>query len=34
MEGIAFVEEALKRIHSHKGVKGTIVVNADGVPIR
>ncbi|XP_074534583.1 dynein light chain roadblock-type 2-like [Halichoeres trimaculatus] len=28
------VEETLKRIENHKGVIGTIVVNADGIPIR
>ncbi|GLH01880.1 hypothetical protein R5R35_003638 [Gryllus longicercus] len=30
----AEVEETMKRIQSHKGVVGTIVVNADGIPIR
>ncbi|XP_054275632.1 dynein light chain roadblock-type 2 isoform X1 [Macrosteles quadrilineatus] len=28
------VEETLKRIQSHKGVVGTIVVNAEGIPIK
>jgi len=28
------VEETLKRIQSHKGVTGVIVVNADGIPVR
>ncbi|XP_061428022.1 LOW QUALITY PROTEIN: dynein light chain roadblock-type 1 [Lethenteron reissneri] len=28
------VEETLKRIQTHKGVIGTIVVNAEGIPIR
>ncbi|XP_006888950.1 PREDICTED: dynein light chain roadblock-type 2 [Elephantulus edwardii] len=28
------VEETLKRIQSHKGVIGTMVVNAEGIPIR
>uniref|UniRef100_A0A3B3R4T4 Dynein light chain roadblock-type 2 n=1 Tax=Paramormyrops kingsleyae TaxID=1676925 RepID=A0A3B3R4T4_9TELE len=28
------VEETLKRIESRKGVIGTIVVNAEGIPIR
>eukprot|EP00656_Telonema_subtile_P019194 TRINITY_DN2046_c0_g1_i6.p1 TRINITY_DN2046_c0_g1~~TRINITY_DN2046_c0_g1_i6.p1 ORF type:complete len:116 (+),score=34.25 TRINITY_DN2046_c0_g1_i6:127-474(+) len=28
------VEETLKRISSHKGVIGTVIVNNDGVPIR
>ncbi|CAI5784433.1 Dynein light chain roadblock [Podarcis lilfordi] len=31
---MAEVEETLKRIQSHKGVIGTIVVNAEGIPIR
>uniref|UniRef100_A0A2K5F5U0 Dynein light chain roadblock-type 2 n=1 Tax=Aotus nancymaae TaxID=37293 RepID=A0A2K5F5U0_AOTNA len=30
----AEVEETLKRIQSHKGVIGTVVVNAEGIPIR
>ena len=34
MEDISFVQEALKRIHSHKGVRGTIIVSADGIPLR
>lgn len=32
--GVAGVEACLKRIQSHKGVVGTIVVNADGIPIK
>uniref|UniRef100_A0A8D2ZX15 Dynein light chain roadblock n=1 Tax=Scophthalmus maximus TaxID=52904 RepID=A0A8D2ZX15_SCOMX len=28
------VEETLKRIEAYKGVIGTIVVNAEGIPIR
>ncbi|XP_077982548.1 dynein light chain roadblock-type 2-like [Glandiceps talaboti] len=28
------IEETLKRIQSHKGVIGTIVVNSEGIPIR
>lgn len=28
------VEAALKRIQSHKGVVGTIVVNSEGIPLR
>mmetsp|Transcript_27957 Transcript_27957/g.71127 ORF Transcript_27957/g.71127 Transcript_27957/m.71127 type:complete len:100 (+) Transcript_27957:213-512(+) len=28
------VEETLKRISSHKGVVGTIIVNSEGIPIR
>ncbi|XP_018519578.1 dynein light chain roadblock-type 2 [Lates calcarifer] len=31
---MAEVEETLKRIEAHKGVIGTIVVNAEGIPIR
>ncbi|KAJ8785849.1 hypothetical protein J1605_006809 [Eschrichtius robustus] len=31
---MAEVEETLKRIQSHKGVIGTMVVNAEGIPIR
>ena len=30
----AEVEETLKRLVAHKGVIGTIVVNADGIPIK
>ncbi|XP_037085240.1 dynein light chain roadblock-type 2-like [Pollicipes pollicipes] len=30
----AEVEETLKRIQSHKGVIGTIIVNSEGIPIR
>ena len=28
------VEETLKRLVTHKGVIGTIVVNSDGIPIK
>ncbi|XP_037900207.1 dynein light chain roadblock-type 2-like [Glossina fuscipes] len=28
------VEETLKRIQSHKGVVGTIVVNKEGIPVK
>ena len=28
------VEEILKRLQSHKGVKGVLVMNNDGIPIR
>mmetsp|Transcript_3032 Transcript_3032/g.2688 ORF Transcript_3032/g.2688 Transcript_3032/m.2688 type:complete len:99 (+) Transcript_3032:142-438(+) len=28
------VEETLKRIQSHKGVKGVLIINNDGLPIR
>nr|XP_046250854.1 dynein light chain roadblock-type 2 [Scatophagus argus] len=31
---MAEVVETLKRIEAHKGVIGTIVVNAEGIPIR
>ncbi|KAM8750429.1 dynein light chain roadblock-type 2 [Acanthopagrus latus] len=31
---MAEVDDTLKRIEAHKGVIGTIVVNADGIPIR
>ncbi|KAK9815907.1 hypothetical protein WJX72_011732 [[Myrmecia] bisecta] len=34
MGDIAVVEEALKRISSHKGILGVIIVNGDGIPIR
>jgi dynein light chain roadblock-type len=28
------VEDTLKRIQSHKGVQGLIVVNSEGIPVR
>ena len=28
------VEEAVKRINSHKGVLGILIVNTDGIPIK
>lgn len=28
------VEETLKRIQSHRGVKGVLIVNTEGQPIR
>ena len=28
------VEETLKRINSHKGVQGIVIVNSEGIPIR
>lgn len=34
MGEVAFVEEALKKIQGHKGVRGIIVINGDGIPIR
>ena len=34
MAGTSEVEETIKRIQSHKGVQGIVVVNNDGIPIR
>lgn len=34
MGDITMVEETLKRISSHKGIIGVVIVNADGIPIR
>ena len=34
MEDITFVQEAIKRIHSHKGVRGSIIVSSEGIPLR
>lgn len=31
---MADIEETMKRISSHKGVIGALIVNADGIPIR
>uniref|UniRef100_A0A8B9FPW0 Dynein light chain roadblock n=1 Tax=Amazona collaria TaxID=241587 RepID=A0A8B9FPW0_9PSIT len=31
---MAEVEESLKRIQSHRGVIATIVINAEGIPVR
>ncbi|XP_077282993.1 dynein light chain roadblock [Arctopsyche grandis] len=28
------IEDTLKRIHAHKGVVGTIIVNSEGIPIK
>ena len=28
------MEDTFKRINSHKGVQGIVIVNADGIPIR
>ena len=28
------IEETIKRIQSHKGVKGVLIMNSDGIPIR
>ena len=30
----AEIEETLKRIQSHKGVVGVIVINSEGIPVR
>ena len=34
MEDITFVQEAIKRIQSHKGVRGSIIVSSEGIPLR
>jgi dynein light chain roadblock-type len=34
MADIAAVEETFKRLQSHKGVRGVIVINADGIAVR
>lgn len=34
MTDVALVEETVKRLASHKGVVGIVIVNGDGVPIR
>eukprot|EP00891_Asterochloris_glomerata_P005362 jgi/Astpho2/5362/fgenesh1_pm.00075_%23_19_t len=34
MGDITVVEETLKRISSHKGVLGVIIISGDGIPIR
>jgi dynein light chain roadblock-type len=34
MADVAAVDEAFKRIQSHKGVLGVLVINADGIAIR
>eukprot|EP00798_Chlamydomonas_sp_ICE-L_P018489 gene18489-24987_t len=34
MGDIAAVDETFKRLQSHKGVIGAIVVNSEGIPIR
>ncbi len=34
MGDISLVEESFKRISSHKGILGILVINADGIPIR
>jgi dynein light chain roadblock-type len=34
MADLAAVEETFKRIQSHKGVIGVVIINSDGIPIR
>ena len=34
MADLALVEETVKRLSSHKGVRGVLIVNAEGVPLR
>lgn len=34
MADIAQVEECIKRISSHKGVQGSMIINGDGIAIR
>ena len=34
MADVTFVDEAMKKIQSHKGVKGIIIINGEGIPIR
>lgn len=34
MADIAAVEETFKRLQSHKGVVGVIIINADGIAVR
>eukprot|EP00887_Chlorella_sp_A99_P005210 scaffold1.g5210.t1 len=34
MADVALVEETVKRLSSHKGVLGIVILNADSVPIR
>ncbi|MEW5303935.1 MAG: hypothetical protein WDW38_010672 [Sanguina aurantia] len=34
MVDVAQVDETFKRLQSHKGVQGVIVINADGIAIR
>lgn len=34
MANLAAVEETFKRIQSHKGVIGVVIINSDGIPIR
>ena len=31
---MSVVEETLKRIQSHRGVKGVIIMNREGIPLR
>ena len=34
MAAFGCVDEAFKRIHSHRGILGIMVINGDGVPLR
>ena len=34
MADILVVEETLKRISSHKGIFGVVILNGDGIPLR
>ena len=34
MADVSIVEETIKRISSHKGIVGVLIVNGDGIPIR
>ena len=34
MSEVSVVEETFKRISSHKGIEGIIVLNGEGIPIR
>ena len=34
MGDLSMVEETLKRISSHKGILGSVIINGEGIPIR
>lgn len=34
MGDLSVVEDTLKRISSHKGILGSVIINGDGIPIR
>ena len=34
MSDLSVVEDTLKRISSHKGIVGSVIINGDGIPIR